>query len=74
MTRATKKNVTVGHVPAAILFPLRKVWKVYEIQAKITGKSRRAQEGTWLHGGGLEIPCQYNIIGPKINKKYCRKN
>ena len=70
------KDVTVGHVPeavAAILFPLRKAWKVYEIKAKITGKSRRAPEGTWVLEGGIEIPSQYTIIGPKIHKKNCRK-
>ena len=74
--KSKNKDVTVGHVPealAAILFPLRKAWKVYEIQAKITGKSRRAPEGTWVLGGGIEIPCQYTIIGPKIHKKNCRK-
>ena len=74
--KSKNKDVTIGHVPeplAAILFPLRKAWKVYEIQAKITGKSRRAPEGTWVLGGGIEIPCQYTIIGPKIHKKNCRK-
>ena len=42
MTGAKNKNVTVRHVPealAAILFPLRKACKVYEIQEKITWKS-----------------------------------
>ena len=70
------KDVTVGHVPealAAILFPLRKVWKVYEIQAKITGKSQRAPERTLVLGGGIEIPCHYTIIGLKIHKKNCCK-
>ena len=74
--KSKNKNVTVGHVTealAAILFPLRKAWKVYKIQAKVTGKSRRAPEGIWVLGGGIEIPCQYNIIGPKIHKKYYRK-
>ena len=74
--KSKNKNVTVSHVPeslAAIVFPLRKAWKVYEIQAKITGKSRRAPEGTWVLGGGIEIPCQYNIIGPKIHKKMLQK-
>ena len=74
--KSKNKGVTVDHVPevlAAILFPLRKAWKVYEIQAKIAGKSRRAPEGTWVLGGGIKIPCQYTIIGPKIHKKDCRK-
>ena len=70
------KDVTVGHVPealAAISFPLRKAWKVYEIQAKIIGKSRCVPEWTWVLGRGIEIPCQYTIIGPNIHKKNCRK-
>ena len=44
--QSKNKGFTVGHVPealAAILFPFRKVWKVYEFQTKITGKSRRGQ-------------------------------
>ena len=74
--KSKNKDVTVGQIPKALeafLFPLRKAWKVYEIEAKITRKSRRAPEGTWVLGGGIEIPCQYTIIGPKINKKNCRK-
>ena len=63
--KSKNKDVTIGHVPeplAAILFPLRKAWKVYEIQ-----------EGTWVLGGGIEIPCKFTIIGPKIRKKNYRK-
>ena len=74
--KSKNKDVTVGHVPealAAILFPLRKAWKVYEIQAKITGKSRRAPEGAWILGGGIKFPCQYTIIGPKIIKRTVEK-
>ena len=40
--KSKNKDVTVGHVPealAAILVLHFKAWKVYEIQAKITGKS-----------------------------------
>ena len=55
------------------LFPLCKAWKFYEIQAKINGKSRRAPVGTCVLGGGIEIPCQYTIIGPKIHKNNSRK-
>ena len=47
--------------------------KVYEIQVKITGKSRFAPEGTSVLGGGIEIPCQYTIIEPKIRKRNFRK-
>ena len=50
------------------------MWKVYEIQAKITGKSRRTPEGSWVLGGGIEIPCQYTIVGPKVLKRTVEKN
>ena len=49
------------------------MWKVYEIPAKITGKSWFTPEGTSVLGGGIEIPCQYTIIEPKIRKRNCRK-
>ena len=74
--KSKNKDVTVGHVSealAAILFPLCKAWKVYETEAEIPGKSRRAPEGAWVLGGGIENPCQYTIIGSKIHKKNCRK-
>ena len=74
--KSKNKDVTVGHVPealAAILFPLCKAWKFYDILAQITVKSRRAPERTWVLGGRMEIHCQYTIVGPKIHKKKCRK-
>ena len=74
--KSKNKDVTIDHVLqalAAILFSLRKACKVYEIQSKITGKSRHVPEGAWVLGGGIELPCQYTIIGPKIHKKNCRK-
>ena len=72
----TRNKDLVGHVPeslAAILFPLVKQWKIYEINVEITGKSRRAPEGTWVLGGGIELPCKYTILGPKIHRKYTRE-
>ena len=48
-------------------------WKVLNITTKITGKHRRAPEGTWVPGGGIEIPCTYFLYGAKIHKKYVRK-
>ena len=39
------------------------------------GPPRRAPEGTWVLGGGIEIPCQYKIIGPKkFTKSTAEKN
>jgi len=55
---------TVGHIPdslAEVLFqPL--VDGNISISSKITGQSRSAQEGTWVHGGGLEIPCFHVVF------------
>ena len=47
MVKSKNKDVTVGHVSealGAILSPLCKAWKVYEIQAKITGRAWLAPE------------------------------
>ena len=30
-------------------------------------------EGKWTLGGGVEIPCIYNLYGDKINKRYVHK-
>ena len=43
-----------------------KPWKLFYFHFVKRGKFM-------ILGGGIEIPCQYNIIGPKIHKKYCRK-
>lgn len=55
---------TVGHIPdslAEVLFqPL--VDGNISISSKITGQSRSAPEGTWVQGGGLEIPCFYEVF------------
>ena len=69
-------NKIVGHIPkplAKILYPLMKSWKVYEITCTITGQSRKAPEGTWVLGGGIELPCRYFLYGPKIRKREVRK-
>ena len=55
---------TAGHVPdslAEILYqPL--VDGNITTNSKITGQSRSAPEGTWVQGGGLEIPCLYEVF------------
>lgn len=73
---AVKKNENVvGHVPEALaakLHPLMKNWKVHRITCVITGQERRAPEGTWVLGGGIELPCIYYLYGPKTQRKYVR--
>ena len=69
-------NKIVGHIPeplAKILYPLMKSCKVYEIACTITGQSKKAPEGTWVLGGGIELPCRYFLYGPKIRKREVRK-
>ena len=69
-------NKIVGHIPeplAKILYPLMKSWKVYEITCTITGQSKKAPEGTWVLGWGIELQCRYFLYGPKIRKREVRK-
>ena len=37
------------------------------MKAVITGGKRRAPEGTWIPGGGIELPCTY-IYAAKTHK------
>ena len=70
--KSKNKDVTVGYIPealAAILFPLRKAWKVYEIQAKITGNSRRAPEGL----GFLEEEKKSLVSIPLLDQKFIKR-
>ena len=41
--------------------------------AEITGEKRRAPEGTWVLGGGIELPCVYFLHGPMIHKQLVRR-
>ena len=59
----SKTGEIIGHVPdalAKVLFqPLtdRKI----SLSCTITGQSRPAPEGVWVQGGGIEIPCSYEV-------------
>ena len=44
------------------------------MKAVITGEKRRASEGTWISGGGMELPCIYHIYAPKTPKNTSVKN
>ena len=71
-----KSNKIVGHIPeplAKIIYLLMKSWKVYEITCIITGQSKKAPEGTWVLGGGIELPCRYFLYGPKISQKVYKR-
>ena len=46
-----------------LLSTLVKDGKIKQIYGVITGHARAAPEGTWTHGGGIELPCKYKIYG-----------
>ena len=55
------EEVIVDHVPAEsvseVLSPLMDSWTIICISTVIDAEHRRAPEGTWVPGGGIEIPC-----------------
>ena len=66
-TAAFQKPPTVGHTPdsmAEVLYQPLLDGNIY-IKCKISGQSRSALEGVWLQGGGIEIPCMYNVFVKK---------
>ena len=76
--KKNKKKSTgiVGHVPdalAEVLYPLVTSGKIHLLEATVTGMHMSAPEGKWVPGGGIEIPCIYNVYGPKVHKKTIRE-
>ena len=68
-------EVIVGHVPellSEVLSPLMDFWAAVRVVAVIDAEHRRAPEGTWTPGGGIEIPCTYKIYTAKVRKKTVR--
>ena len=58
-----KEKVIVRHVPDALAAELFQILKDKTLvtNRSITGESRPAREGTWNQGGGIEIPCRYEL-------------
>ena len=48
-------------------------WKIYKVSATISGEKRKAPDGDWVLGGGIEIPCIYFLYGPVIHKTFVGK-
>ena len=70
-----KCDTTVGHIPEGLCQPLTQLFKdgcVVEITSEITGAPRSAAGGTFVPGGGLEIPCIYHLFGPRDKKVLVR--
>ena len=53
------------------IIPFKKEWKIYRVNATISGEKRKVAERTWvIIGGGIEIPCKYFLYGPVIKRFY----
>ena len=66
----------MGHVPddlARLLFPLLTSGTLQLLECEVTGMSKAAEEGVWVQGGGIVIPCTYILYGKKVDKVYVRK-
>ena len=61
--KINKETVIVGHVPDALAVELFQMIQdgTLVMKCKVTGDSRPAIEGIWNQGGGIEIPCQYEL-------------
>lgn len=65
------EDVVLGHVPDAlsqIICPMLKDGTIERMTGEITGEERKAPEGTWVLGGGIELPCSYFIYGNRKKK------
>ena len=71
------EEVIAGHIPESlseVLSPLMDCWMLVCITAIINAEHRQAPEGTWIPGGGIEIPGTYKIYSAKINKRTIWRN
>ena len=69
------KGDTIGHVPdllAHALAPEISGGDIVSIKAIVTCESRSVPEGTWVIGGGIEMPCKYLIYADKKLKTKIR--
>ncbi len=65
----------MGHIPdalAKVLTYLKRRHLITGVTGKVTGEKRAAHSGTWTVGGGIVLPCKYNIYGDVRNKETVR--
>ncbi len=57
----------MGHVPDALAEVLSDMNEnaigLKDILAIVTGHRHSSQCGTWTNGGGIDLPCTYNVYG-----------
>ena len=61
------RDKIIGHVPNVLDGILT------SMTGEITGEGRKAPVGTWVIGGGIELPRVYYIYGSKKHKAQVRK-
>ena len=74
--KSDKEWITVGHIPDAlveILFPLMNNLEKSLDESNNFWKPSTTPEGKWVPGEGIEIPCNYELSGPKIHKRFVRE-
>ena len=49
-------------------------WKLFQVTEKNDRKHRGESEGTWIPGGGIEVPCTYSLYGKRFVKVVFEKN
>ena len=75
VVKKPESGEVVGHVPddlARVLFPLITSGKIQSMTCEVTGRTRAAEGGVWVQGGGIVIPCTYILKGKKIDRPYVR--
>ena len=57
--------VTYPDALSQIICPMSKDGTIERMTGEITGEERKAPEGTWVLGGGIELPCSHFIYGKR---------
>ena len=56
-----KKESCIGKTVPEVFGQNFASWRILSMEAVINGEKRRVPEGTWVPGGGIELPCTYSI-------------
>ena len=68
-------EIVVGHVPEGLCQLFKQLindGSVLEIKAEMSGCARPSSNGTFVRGGGIEIPCSYKLFGRGEKKSEVR--
>ena len=75
VVKKPESSEVAGHVPddvARVLFPLLSSGEILSMKCAITGLSKAAEEGVWVQGGGIVIPCTYILYGKQLDRPHVR--